>query len=321
MSIQEPTQRADPVPASSSDPGPSSGLRRTLHRLIRLLGMVVAMVATVSLAVGVAIVGPNLEEWRGVLPSLDELGYPDSNDIQAADALGWAKQQDQGRRPRGEESGETGRSRRFLAPAKGASQWPGHWCASERIGYRIDLTGARLAGMDPETEIRRWNDALALWAQTSQGKYEFEYLGEAKFPLVMNSSLEDMKISDHRLNRGEIAITYATSRSMDDPRWTDYLHGGLGPSLGIGGIGPVTWGAGLPRNGLITSGTIILDAHDVADLDGHLPTVYVHESGHAMGLGHVKDPDQMMYENAPASAKIGTGDRIGIRELASAGCP
>ena len=320
MLVEEPTQLVDPAPAVTP-PRRSSGFRRALLRVIRLLGMVLALGATASLAVGVAVVGPNVEEWRGVLPTLDGFGYPDSDDIQSADALGWAKQQDQGGRPSGGESGKTEPSHRFLAPSKAAAPWPGHWCSSDKIGYRIDVTGARLAGMDPEREIRRWNDAFAQWAKASKGNYEFEYRGKANLPLVMNSSLEDMKISDHRLKRGEIAITYATSRSMGDPRWSDYLHAGLGPSLGIGGIGPVQWGSGQPRNGLIANGTVILDAHDVSELNGSLPTVYVHEAGHAMGLGHVIDPDQMMFEDAPASAQISGGDRLGIQKLASAGCP
>ena len=287
---------------------------------MRFLGMLIALVATVSLAVGVMVVGPNVEEWRGVLPTLDGAGYADPDGIQAAEAMGWAESEERGSRPSARESGDSGSSHRFLAPAKGAAPWPGHWCSTGKIGYQIDLTGARLAGLDPDREIRRWRDAFEQWTRASEGRYEFEYRGETKLPLVMNSSLEDMKISEKRLERGEIAITYATSRSDNDSRWSDYLHAGLGPSLAIGGIGPVNWGSGESRSGLITSGTVIMDAHDVADLDGSLPTVYVHETGHALGLAHVKDPSQMMYENAPESARIGQGDRLGIQELASAGC-
>lgn len=320
MSVEDRTLLVDEATASRRY-SHAGRFGAVLRAVLRVFGMVVALVATVLLAVAVVIVGPNVEEWRGVLPTLDRLGYPDSNDVRAADALGWATKQDKGRRRSGEQSGRSGPSYRFLAPSRGAAPEPGHWCATNEIGYRVDLTGARLAGMDSETELLRWRAAFALWEEASNGKYEFEYRGAAKFPLVMNSSLEDMKINDHRLKRDEIAITYATSRSTGDPNWTDYLHAGLGSSLGIGGIGPVIWGPGESRSGLITSGSIILDAHDVSDPDDLLPTVYVHEVGHALGLGHVKNPNQMMYENAPASAQISKGDRRGIRKLASAGCP
>lgn len=310
------------VEATGSSAPPDQGRKhRFVRRLMRLLGYSVAAVVTLSLAAGVAIVGPNIDQWRGVLPTLDGLGYADSTDIQAADALGWAAGQDQSLESSGEEVGRSGRTHRFLAPAKGAAPGPGHWCSSDPIGYRVDLTGARLAGLNGETELQRWQEAFARWGRASGGRYEFEFRGEARFPLVMNSSLEDMKISDRRINPKEIAITYATSRSLGDPSWSDYLHAGLGPSLGIGGIGPVKWGSGVHETGLITSGTIILDAHDVSELSGRLPVVYVHETGHALGLGHVKDSSQIMYENAPATARISAGDRRGIRELASGRCP
>jgi hypothetical protein len=320
VSVDDRTQPAGQfVPAKQRSSG--SRVRRALLGFVRFMGMGLALATTVLLAAAVAIVGPNVEEWRGVLPTLDGLGYADSNDIRAADAMGWADKQDVVPGHATKWTGRSGRSYSFLAPATGAALWPGHWCASSTIGFRIDLTGARLAGLNPETERRRWHAALASWQEASKGRYRFEYRGEAKFPLVMNSSVEDMKISDHRLKQGEIAITYATSGSSSHPRWTDYLHPGLGSSLGFGGIGPVNWGAGVSGSGLISSGTIILDAHDVSDLDGRLPTVYVHESGHALGLGHVKNSDQMMYGNAPASAQIGKGDRRGIQKLAAAGCP
>lgn len=319
MSSEEQTSGVD-SPTPSAPRSPPKRRRGVFQRSMSLLGYLLATVATLSIAAGVAIVGPNIEEWRDVLPTLSGAGYADSTDLQAANALGWAQGQEQSPRRSKNAAGGSGRAYRFLAPARGAAPSPGHWCSSNPIGYRVDLTGARLAGLEPNRELRRWQDAFAHWERASEGKYQFEFRGETRFPLVMDSSLEDMKIGTRSLKADEIAITYATSRTMGDPRWSDYLHAGLGPSLGIGGIGPVRWGPAVAGSGLITSGTIILDAHDVADLDGPLPTVYVHESGHALGLGHVKNQNQIMYENASATAQINDGDRRGIQKLASAEC-
>lgn len=50
--------------------------------------------------------------------------------------------------------------------------------------------------------------------------------------------------------------------------------------------------------------------------------VVLHELGHAVGLGHVGDPAQVMYPQVKGGyADLGTGDRAGLRALgASAGC-
>lgn len=297
-----------------------SKFRRSLTRALRAFGLVLAFLATVSLAAGVAIVGPNIDEWRGVLPSLEGTGYQTADDIGAADVLGWAQQQDQVTIEAPRKLNDP-RSFAFLAPAVGDVTWPGHWCSESPIGYRVDLTGARLAGLDPALELRRWRDAFGQWASASNGRYRFSYRGEAKYPLVPNTSRDDMKIRESRIPSGEIAITYATSQNVADGRWKGYRHRGLVESYGLGGIGSVTWSPGSRQSGLVTRGSVMIDAADVGGFDDALPVVYIHEAGHALGLGHVNDASQMMYRNAGESATISNGDRNGIQKLATSGCP
>jgi hypothetical protein len=48
-------------------------------------------------------------------------------------------------------------------------------------------------------------------------------------------------------------------------------------------------------------------------------TVLQHELGHAVGLGHILDPFQLMSP-VPLVTDWGTGDRAGLKELGAGPC-
>lgn len=115
-------------------------------------------------------------------------------------------------------------------------------------------------------------------------------------------------------------------------RWAPLLVGWVPPAqtdLGIGaGIAGVTVAVAVPNagGGSIVTGQLALDA------DHRLPAgfgpgategeVLLHELAHAVGLGHVLDPTQVMYpQTTNSESQFGAGDRAGLRAVGRpAGC-
>ncbi len=101
------------------------------------------------------------------------------------------------------------------------------------------------------------------------------------------------------------------------------------PSLAgtvVGEAGPVAESVGrsVPR---YTTGQVVLDARDLAHEPGDaagaqaVRVVLLHELGHLVGLAHVDDPSQLMFERSgPQFTGFGTGDLRGLHELGSGEC-
>lgn len=115
-------------------------------------------------------------------------------------------------------------------------------------------------------------------------------------------------------------------------RWAPLLVGWVPPAatdLGVGGgVQGVTVAVAVAgeRGGSIVTGQVALDA------DHRLPAgfgpgategeVLLHELAHAVGLGHVLDPTQVMYpQTTNSESEYGAGDRAGLAALGrAAGC-
>ncbi len=99
-------------------------------------------------------------------------------------------------------------------------------------------------------------------------------------------------------------------------------EGQLDPA-GIGG--PVAVGLGESEQAHV-SGKIALDAEDLGPLlqmpggTDLVRAVIMHEVGHVLGLGHVKDPTQIMNEVATGVTDWGPGDLHGLHALATGEC-
>ena len=115
-------------------------------------------------------------------------------------------------------------------------------------------------------------------------------------------------------------------------RWAPLLVGWVPPAttdLGLGGgVQGVTVAVAVPNDGgpSLVSGQVVLDADQrlapgfgAGTTDGE---VLLHELAHAVGLGHVLDPTQVMATTTSSSeSEFGAGDRAGLAALgAAAGC-
>jgi hypothetical protein len=115
-------------------------------------------------------------------------------------------------------------------------------------------------------------------------------------------------------------------------RWAPLLVGWLPADrtdLGLGGgVAGVTVAVAIPgpKGGSIVTGQVALDSeHQLPAGFGPGATegeVLLHELAHAVGLGHVLDPTQVMYpQTTNSESQYGAGDRAGLAALGRpAGC-
>ena len=115
-------------------------------------------------------------------------------------------------------------------------------------------------------------------------------------------------------------------------RWAPLLVGWVPAAATDLGLGGGVQGLSLsvavpgPDGPSLVSGQVVLDAtHRLASGFGPGTTdgeVLLHELAHAVGLGHVLDPTQVMYPQTTSSESVfGAGDRAGLAAVgAPAGC-
>lgn len=93
-----------------------------------------------------------------------------------------------------------------------------------------------------------------------------------------------------------------------------------GEIAGIGGSAAV----GPPGRMRYVTGRVMLDrdlfASFGADQAPYAQAIVDHELGHVVGLGHVDDPGELMYEEALERITYGPGDREGLARLGSVDC-
>ena len=125
------------------------------------------------------------------------------------------------------------------------------------------------------------------------------------------------------------------------PRWPDHtltLEGGAWPVLvafadadelprihgnaGLGGGTPMTDGTvySLATGNVALNREVFNGLHDRYQGLAHGRATVMHELGHVLGLGHVRDGGEVMNENGHGTTELGPGDRRGLAALGKGPC-
>lgn len=97
-----------------------------------------------------------------------------------------------------------------------------------------------------------------------------------------------------------------------------------GRVAGIGGSS--RWGASITATTRFVTGEVWLDAPQLTQVmarpegAAEVRAIVLHELGHLVGLDHVNDPRELMYEENVGMLDFGPGDREGLAALGSGSC-
>jgi len=107
-------------------------------------------------------------------------------------------------------------------------------------------------------------------------------------------------------------VLVAWSNAQESPALAGEVSGFAGPAVEEDG-GPH-----------LVSGVVVLDAPQLTDArggaNGFAASTILHEIGHVVGLAHVGDPGQLMYESARAQTTYAAGDLRGLAALGRGPC-
>lgn len=186
------------------------------------------------------------------------------------------------------------------------NQNPARWNPCQEIGYRIN------PGSMHASDLREVRQAFARIEQA--GGLPLRYRGLTSY--VWTST------ADAQALPADTALTFAFAQPGRGPGRSDLL--GNARVVGVGG--PV-WRS-TEQGKQIVAGHVVINSEVVSllergDDNGSRMNAYMHEIGHAVGLDHVDQPEQLMFPTLQPRipAVLGAGDVAGLRRVgAAAGC-
>lgn len=213
---------------------------------------------------------------------------------------------------------------RFFKNAGSPTKPGAFWNPCQTVRYGIDFTYAQRKGLRRSWERDRWRSAVAEIGDAMG--VTFRYAGAVRTRSAGRYPRSASGV--------DIVITYGRAARHGRYAYGRVLRGS------VAGVGGVSWRATKrPGRARIDGGYVVIDAGDVVvhtsnwqapfdsrPADQRSPDVvrslYLHEFGHAVGLSHVKDTEQVMYPRVQATRSdvLGSGDRKGLRKLGRQRC-
>lgn len=127
--------------------------------------------------------------------------------------------------------------------------------------------------------------------------------------IVLTGTTDDNRWEDREMN-DPVLISWATAAE------NAHLAGD------VAGVATSIWWELSPGVGRTMTGSIVLDLELFANPDVAKETkqaILLHEMAHVLGLGHVDDPDELMYYSA-LRTDYGPGDLEGLARIGNAPC-
>lgn len=180
-------------------------------------------------------------------------------------------------------------------PALADSGWA--TCESP-ISWTVDVRALNSLEGKRQIAILRW--ALRSWSRVSGLTFAFDGAASLRF-----------NDSDFTLSRADGSST--SGRHI----YFDFLPLKATTRLAGRSVAVASPSSIITADREIVAGTAIFRAEYVKTADSdHVRTLYLHELGHILGLGHAQSPKNIMYPMIGRLARLGSGDISGAQSLA-----